>query len=116
MLFPALPYRLGVAPAEEMAAPPLPNSCAGLSMTAKILTTIPDEFNLTSLLDEFMSSDFLPDEEPEVMRPDSFCSAHTASWDGEEQGEMLLLQIPTDDPADIPAYLLPLAAGMTARR
>lgn len=34
----------------------------------------PDDFNLNELIDEFMSSDFLPDEEPEDDAPtDSFC-------------------------------------------
>ena len=64
----------------------------------------PDEFNLNELVDEFMSSDFLPDEEPEDDAPILSALLCYELLD-EEQGEMLLLQIPTDDPADIPAYL-----------
>lgn len=64
----------------------------------------PDEFNLNELVDEFMSSDFLPDEEPEDEAPTLSALLCYELLD-EEQGEMLLLQIPTDDPADIPAYL-----------
>ncbi|WP_303965452.1 DUF4253 domain-containing protein, partial [Rothia mucilaginosa] len=56
------------------------------------------------LVDEFMSSDFLPDEEPEDDAPILSALLCYELLD-EEQGEMLLLQIPTDDPADIPAYL-----------
>lgn len=63
-----------------------------------------DEFNLNELVDEFMSSDFLPDEEPEDDAPILSALLCYELLD-EEQGEMLLLQIPTDDPADIPAYL-----------
>ena len=64
----------------------------------------PDEFDLNELVDEFMSSDFLPDEEPEDDAPILSALLRYELLD-EEQGEMLLLQIPTDDPADIPAYL-----------
>ncbi len=64
----------------------------------------PDEFDLNELVDEFMSSDFLPDEEPEDDAPTLSALLCYELLD-EEQGEMLLLQIPTDDPADIPAYL-----------
>lgn len=64
----------------------------------------PDEFDLNALVDEFMSSDFLPDEEPEDDAPILSALLRYELLD-EEQGEMLLLQIPTDDPADIPAYL-----------
>ena len=64
----------------------------------------PDEFNLNELVDEFMGSDFLPDEEPEDDAPILSALLCYELLD-EEQGEMLLLQIPTDDPADIPAYL-----------
>ena len=64
----------------------------------------PDEFNLNELVDEFMSSDFLPDEEPEDDDPTLSALLRYELLD-EEKGEMLLLQIPTDDPADIPAYL-----------
>ena len=64
----------------------------------------PDEFDLNELVDEFMSSDFLPDEEPEDDAPILSALLCYELLD-EEQGEMLLLQIPTDDPADIPAYL-----------
>lgn len=63
-----------------------------------------DEFNLNELVDEFMSSDFLPDEEPEDEAP-ILSALLCYELQDEEQGEMLLLQIPTDDPADIPAYL-----------
>lgn len=63
-----------------------------------------DEFNLNALVDEFMSSDFLPDEEPEDDAP-TLSALLCYELQDEEQGEMLLLQIPTDDPADIPAYL-----------
>ena len=63
-----------------------------------------DEFDLNALVDEFMSSDFLPDEEPEDDAPILSALLCYELLD-EEQGEMLLLQIPTDDPADIPAYL-----------
>lgn len=63
-----------------------------------------DEFNLNELVDEFMSSDFLPDEEPEDDAPILSALLCYELMD-EEQGEMLLLQIPTGDPADIPAYL-----------
>lgn len=64
----------------------------------------PDDFNLNELVDEFMSSDFLPDEEPEDDTPILSALLCYELLD-EEQGEMLLLQIPTDDPADVPAYL-----------
>lgn len=64
----------------------------------------PDEFDLNALVDEFMGSDFLPDEEPEDNAPILSALLCYELLD-EEQGEMLLLQIPTDDPADIPAYL-----------
>lgn len=64
----------------------------------------PDEFDLNALVDEFMSSDFLPDEEPEDDAPILSALLRYELLD-EEQGEMLLLQIPTDDPADIPSYL-----------
>lgn len=64
----------------------------------------PDEFDLNELVDEFMSSDFLPDEEPEDEDP-TLSALLCYELQDEEQGEMLLLQIPTDDPADIPAYL-----------
>lgn len=64
----------------------------------------PDEFNLSELVDEFMSSDYLPDEEPEDEAP-ILSALLCYELQDEEQGEMLLLQIPTDDPADIPAYL-----------
>ena len=64
----------------------------------------PDEFDLNELVDEFMSSDFLPDEDPEDDAPILSALLRYELLD-EEQGEMLLLQIPTDDPADIPAYL-----------
>ena len=64
----------------------------------------PDEFDLNELADEFMSSDFLPDEEPEDEDP-TLSALLCYELQDEEQGEMLLLQIPTDDPADIPAYL-----------
>lgn len=64
----------------------------------------PDDFNLNELVDEFMSSDFLPDEEPEDEAP-TLSALLRYELQDEEQGEMLLLQIPTDDPADIPAYL-----------
>ena len=64
----------------------------------------PDDFNLNELVDEFMSSDFLPDEEPEDGAP-TLSALLCYELQDEEQGEMLLLQIPTDDPADIPAYL-----------
>ena len=64
----------------------------------------PDEFDLNALVDEFMSSDFLPDEEPEDDDPTLSALLRYELLD-EEQGEMLLLQVPTDDPADIPAYL-----------
>ena len=63
-----------------------------------------EEFDLNRLVDEFMSSDFLPDEEPEDDAPILSALLCYELLD-EEQGEMLLLQIPTDDPADIPAYL-----------
>ena len=63
-----------------------------------------DEFNLNKLMGEFMSSDFLPDEEPEADAP-ILSALLRYELLAEEQGEMLLLQIPTDDPADIPAYL-----------
>ncbi len=65
----------------------------------------PDEFDLNALVDEFMSSDFLPDEEPEDDAPILSALLRYELLDEEEKGEMLLLQIPTDDPADIPAYL-----------
>ena len=65
----------------------------------------PDDFNLNELVDEFMSSDFLPDEEPEDDAPTLSALLCYELLDEEEKGEMLLLQIPTDDPADIPAYL-----------
>ena len=65
----------------------------------------PDEFNLNELVDEFMSSNFLPDEEPEDDAPTLSALLCYELLDEEEKGEMLLLQIPTDDPADIPAYL-----------
>lgn len=65
----------------------------------------PDDFNLNKLVDEFMSSDFLPDEEPEDDAPTLSALLCYELLDEEEKGEMLLLQIPTDDPADIPAYL-----------
>ena len=63
-----------------------------------------EEFDLNKLVDEFMNSDYLPDEEPEEDAP---CLSALLCYEllDEEQGEMLLLQIPTDDPADIPAYL-----------
>lgn len=63
-----------------------------------------DEFDLNALVDEFMSSNFLPDEEPEDEAP-TLSALLCYELQDEEQGEMLLLQIPTDDPADIPAYL-----------
>ena len=63
-----------------------------------------EEFDLNRLVDEFISSDFLPDEEPEDEAPILAALLRYELLD-EEQGEMLLLQIPTDDPADIPAYL-----------
>lgn len=63
-----------------------------------------EEFDLNELVDEFMSSDYLPDEEPEDDAPTLSALLRYELLD-EEQGEMLLLQIPTDDPADIPAYL-----------
>ena len=63
-----------------------------------------DEFDLNALVDEFMSSNFLPDEEPEDDAPTLSALLCYELLD-EEKGEMLLLQIPTDDPADIPAYL-----------
>ena len=64
----------------------------------------PNELDLNELVDEFISSDYLPDEEPEDDAP---CLSVLLRYEllDEEQGEMLLLQIPTDDPADIPAYL-----------
>ncbi|OFM98410.1 hypothetical protein HMPREF2630_05405 [Rothia sp. HMSC072B03] len=65
----------------------------------------PDDFNLNELVDEFMSSDFLPDEESEADAPTLSALLRYELADEEDQGEMLLLQIPTDDPADIPAYL-----------
>ena len=65
----------------------------------------PDDFNLNKLVDEFMSSDFLPDEEPEDDAPTLSALLCYELLDEEEKGEMLLLQIPTDDSADIPAYL-----------
>ena len=65
----------------------------------------PDDFNLNELVDEFMSSDFLPDEEPEDDAPTFSALLCYELADEKDQGEMLLLQIPTDDPADIPAYL-----------
>ena len=65
----------------------------------------PDEFDLNALVDEFMGSDFLPDEEPEDDAPVLSALLCYELLDEEEKGEMLLLQIPTDDPADIPAYL-----------
>lgn len=65
----------------------------------------PDDFNLNKLMGEFMSSDFLPDEEPETDAPCLSALLRYELVDEEDQGEMLLLQIPTDDPADIPAYL-----------
>lgn len=64
-----------------------------------------DNFNLNKLMGEFMSSDFLPDEEPEADAPCLCALLRYELVDEEEKGEMLLLQIPTDDPADIPAYL-----------
>ncbi len=64
-----------------------------------------DEFNLNELVDEFMSSDFLPDEEPEDDAPILSALLCYELADEEDQGGMLLLQIPTDDPADVPAYL-----------
>ena len=64
----------------------------------------PDEFNLNELIDEFMSSDFLPDEEPEDEAP-ILSALLCYELSDDEQGDMLLLQVPTDDPADIPAYL-----------
>ena len=65
----------------------------------------PDDFNLNKLMGEFMSSDFLPDEEPEADAPCLCALLRYELVDEEDKGEMLLLQIPTDDPADIPAYL-----------
>ena len=65
----------------------------------------PDEFDLNKLVDEFMGSDFLPDEEPEDDAPTLSALLCYELLDEEEKGEMLLLQIPTDNPADIPAYL-----------
>ena len=65
----------------------------------------PDDFNLNKLMGEFMSSDFLPNEEPETDAPCLCALLRYELVDEEEKGEMLLLQIPTDDPADIPAYL-----------
>ena len=65
----------------------------------------PDDFNLNELIDEFMSSDFLPDKEPKDDAPTLSALLCYELADEEDQGEMLLLQIPTDDPADIPAYL-----------
>ncbi len=64
----------------------------------------PNELDLNELVDEFMSSDYLPDEEPEDDAP-ILAALLRYELQDEEQGEMLLLQIPTDDPADIPAYL-----------
>ena len=64
-----------------------------------------DDFNLSKLMGEFMSSDFLPDEEPEADAPCLCALLRYELVDEEDKGEMLLLQIPTDDPADIPAYL-----------
>lgn len=64
-----------------------------------------DDFNLNKLVDKFMSSDFLPDEEPEDDAPTLSALLCYELADEEDQGEMLLLQIPTNDPADIPAYL-----------
>lgn len=66
---------------------------------------VSDEFDLNALVDEFMGSDFLPDEEPEDDSPTLSALLRYELLDEEEKGEMLLLQIPTDDPADIPAYL-----------
>ena len=63
-----------------------------------------DEFDLNELVDEFMSSDYLPDEEPEDEAP-ILAALLRYELQDEEQGEMLLLQIPTGDPANIPAYL-----------
>ena len=65
----------------------------------------PDDFNLNKLMGEFMNSDFLPDEEPETDAPCLCALLRYELVDEEDKGEMLLLQIPTDDPADIPAYL-----------
>ena len=65
----------------------------------------PDDFNLNELVDEFMSSDFLPEEEPEDDAPTLSALLCYELLDEEDKGELLLLQIPTDDPADIPAYL-----------
>lgn len=64
-----------------------------------------DDFNLNKLMGEFMSSDFLPNEEPETDAPCLCALLRYELVDEEDQGEMLLLQIPTDDPADIPVYL-----------
>lgn len=65
----------------------------------------PDDFNLNKLMGGFMDSDFLPDEEPEEDAPCLSALLRYELVDEEEKGEMLLLQIPTDNPADIPAYL-----------
>ena len=65
----------------------------------------PDDFNLNKLMGEFMSSDFLPNEEPEADAPCLCALLRYELVDEEDKGEMLLLQIPTDDPANIPAYL-----------
>ena len=65
----------------------------------------PDDFNLNKLMGEFIDSDFLPDEEPEEDAPCLSALLRYELVDEEEKGEMLLLQIPTHNPADIPAYL-----------
>lgn len=74
----------------------------------------PDDFNLNELVDEFMSSDFLPDEEPEDDAPTLSALLRYELADEEDQGEMLLLQVRPMTPPIFPRTC-PLAAGMTAR-
>lgn len=95
----------GDASAEEYGAAPIAQQLRKVADDGEEPTEDnSDEFNLNELVDEFMSSDFLPDEEPEDEAP-TLSALLCYELQDEEQGEMLLLQIPTDDPADIPAYL-----------
>lgn len=74
----------------------------------------PDDFNLNKLVDEFMSSDFLPDEEPEddarLFRP---CSA-TSFWMRRIKARCFCCRFRPMTPPIFPRTC-PLAAGMTAR-
>lgn len=64
-----------------------------------------EEFSFRKLVKDFEKSSFVPEEEDDVDHPEFVSIISFERGDDSDEGELLLVQVPTDNPADVPAYL-----------